>query len=281
MLNRRTAVLTSVAALLPLPKALGASDQIAPTSASVSSNLTVTEQMMYSTVRIADDSTHPTRWGTGFLFGLFHTPDTTVFVIVTNKHVIEGLTKCSFAVASRKSNGSPDLDNHILVEISDIQMASLAHPTADLVIIFVGRLFDELINNGKIPFVVTLSPELIPTTDELKSLMPVEQILTVGYPGVVWDDVHNLPVFHRGYTATAPYIDFKGRKEFLIDIATWPGASGSPVMLFNDSGWITRNGGTVLGGPRIKLLGIVYGVAAQDVSGAVAIQAGPYSDHSA
>src|SRR5262249_27695983 len=125
------------------------------------------------------------------------------------------------------------------------------------------------------PFVVALDPTLIPTEAELQELTPVEQVLTVGYPGGHWDDVHNLPIFHRGYTSTPPYIDFRGNKEFLIDIATWPGASGSPVLLFNEGAWVSRNNDTILGGMRSKLLGVVYGVWSQDVSGTVLIQNAP------
>jgi hypothetical protein len=83
--------------------------------------------------------------------------------------------------------------------------------------------------------------------------------------------------FHRGYTASAPYIDFKGQKEFLIDFTTWPGASGSPVLLYNEGTWLNRKGGVTLGSIRAKLLGVVYGVAQQDVEGNVIIQAGPTS----
>jgi hypothetical protein len=127
------------------------------------------------------------------------------------------------------------------------------------------------------PFIVTLDKSLIPTDQEFEDLTPLEQVLTVGFPGQVWDDVHNLPIFHRGYTATAAYIDFKGKKEFLIDFSTWPGASGSPVLLYNDTGWIDRRGNTAFGGIRIKLIGVVYGIATQDISGNVFIQNGPTS----
>ena len=52
----------------------------------------------------------------------------------------------------------------------------------------------------------------------------------------------------------APYIDFKGNAESLIDFSTWPGASGSMVLLYKDQGWIDRRGNTMMGGMRVKLV---------------------------
>jgi hypothetical protein len=165
--------------------------------------------------------------------------------------------------------------NHIPINITEFQHAWIQHPTVDLAIISIGAILTSLRKQGRDPFLITLDPSLIPTDAELRKLLPVEQILTVGFPGRLWDDIHNLPVFHRGYTATAPYIDFKGNKEFLIDFATWPGASGSPVMLFNEGAWVERSGPSIIGGTRVRLLGIVYGVAQEDVMGDVSIQDAP------
>jgi hypothetical protein len=165
------------------------------------------------------------------------------------------------------------MDNHIPVEISPFQNAYIVHPDADLAIIPVAEILNDI--NKKIvrPFLIELDQKLIPAQSELKDLTPLEQILTVGFPGQIWDDVHNLPVFHVGYTSTAPYIDFRGRKEFLIGITTWPGSSGSPVLLYSEGSYPIRN--SLVIGSRVKLLGIVYGVAVQDVTGDIVIQSGP------
>lgn len=87
--------------------------------------------------------------------------------------------------------------------------------------------------------------------------------------------MHQLPLFHRGYTATPPQIDFQGRKEFLVDFSTWPGASGSPVLLYEEGITVNRQGGVNLGGSRTMLLGIVYGVGVEGVNGKVIIQSAP------
>src|SRR5205807_1432897 len=134
-------------------------------------------------------------------------------IIVTNRHVVQGWNKCSFNLISRAADGSPDLDNHIPIEISPFENAYIPHPNVDLAIIPLAPILSDLAKKNPLPFFIGLDPSLIPTEEELKELTPLEQILTVGFPGRIWDEVHNLPVFHMGYTATPSYVDFKGNKE--------------------------------------------------------------------
>jgi hypothetical protein len=276
MATRREAVLAAVAAAtMPFAMQSAASAQGAAATTQATTSLTPSEQLMYAVVRVVDNLQNPRRWGTGFLFNLFQTAESSTPVVITNWHVVDGLTGCGFQFAARSADGTPDLANHLPIEIPNLSNGAIRHPSVDLVAIPVAAAIRDLIAKGHPPFYFGLAPVLIPTDDILQSLDPVEQILTVGFPGSLWDDVHSLPLLHRGYTATAPYIDFKGKKEFLIDIATWPGSSGSPVLLFNDNGWSTRNHSTIVGGTRLGLLGVVYGVGVQDISGNVAIQAGP------
>jgi hypothetical protein len=229
---------------------------------------------MYTTVRLSNQSSGLNSWGTGFFFDFFKTNRGSVPAIVTNRHVAGAWDKCSVTLPAKTSNGLPNIQDHIDVEISDLNNKIIFHPTADLMIIAISETINTLTKTGRNPFTVRMEQSLIPTDDELKRLLPIEQIVTVGYPGQLWDNVHNLPLFHRGYTSTPSYIDFQGLKEFLIDVATWFGSRGSPVLLFNENGWADRNSNIVIGS-SVKLLGIVYGVAVQDVTGGVRIQAAP------
>jgi hypothetical protein len=60
----------------------------------------------------------------------------------------------------------------------------------------------------------------------------LEEILFVGYPSGVWDQVNLMPILRRGTTATPIALDFEGKPEFLVDAAVYPGSSGSPVFVF-------------------------------------------------
>jgi hypothetical protein len=41
-----------------------------------------------------------------------------------------------------------------------------------------------------------------------------------------------MPILRRGVTATHPKINYLGRSEFLVDVAVYPGSSGSPIFLY-------------------------------------------------
>ena len=81
----------------------------------------------------------------------------------------------------------------------------------------------------------------------------------MGYPNGISDTVHNIPVIRRGITATPAYLNFRGKDEFLIDAAIYPGSSGSPVLLYDQGAWANRSGATIVG-TRFALLGVVFGV---------------------
>lgn len=57
----------------------------------------------------------------------------------------------------------------------------------------------------------------------------------------------------------------------LINAACFPGSSGSPVFLFNEGSYIDKKGNTVLGGTRIKLLGILYAGPQHTVTGEIQV----------
>jgi hypothetical protein len=276
--NRRDFLITAAGiSTLGITSCLKAAPpSLATSGAMPTPKLALTELLMYSTVRLSNQNGQELVWGTGFFFELFHTASTSVPVIVTDRHVVEELGgACSFSFVSALPNRGPDYYHQIPIQIPNFPTRWIPHPHVDLAIIPIGPILAQLEQSGHPVYWVYLEPSQIPTDDELNQLTPVEQILTVGYPGQLWDQAHNLPVFHRGYTATAPYINFNRREEFLIDIATWPGASGSPVMLYEENGWTDRNGNTFLGRGRMSLLGVVYAVAEQDVQGNLILQNGP------
>lgn len=110
---------------------------------------------------------------------------------------------------------------------------------------------------------------LVPTQEEWLELTAIEDIVMVGYPIGLWDDVNNRPIVRKGITASHPAVAFKGKREFLIDAACFPGSSGSPVFLLNIGSYATRNATCI--GHRIKLLGVLYGGPQHTVTGEIKI----------
>ena len=92
----------------------------------------------------------------------------------------------------------------------------------------------------------------------MKSLGGIEDITMIGYPNGIWDVRNNMPIVRRGITATNPKHDYNGLPLFVIDCACFPGSSGSPVLIFNQGGYMDAQGNMNLGGSRVLLLGVLF-----------------------
>jgi hypothetical protein len=53
----------------------------------------------------------------------------------------------------------------------------------------------------------------------------------VGYPIGLWDKINNFPIVRDGITASHPALDFNGQSIGVIDMACFPGSSGSPILI--------------------------------------------------
>ena len=78
----------------------------------------------------------------------------------------------------------------------------------------------------------------------------------VGYPIGLWDDVNNFPVLRRGITASHPSVDFQGKSIGLAAIASFPGSSGSPILVVNEGSFTSQSGICI--GSRLIFLGVLY-----------------------
>src|SRR5690606_28078780 len=81
----------------------------------------------------------------------------------------------------------------------------------------------------------------------------------IGCPNGLSDETNNLPISRRGITATSLTKDYNGKPEFMVDMACFPGSSGSPIFLYDKNGyWDRKKNSYNLGAPRLKLVGILY-----------------------
>ena len=239
----------------------------------MAANLSPSEQLTYSTVRIEcelQDGGLST--GTGFFFRFAEQQAGHVPAIVTNKHVIEGAKRAKIHFSLAGVNGLPLTASHTAIIIDDFQSAWLPHPDSsiDLCIMPIAPLLNQATQEGNRVFFITLEKSLIPLPEELAGLTALEDIIMIGYPNGIWDSVNNMPIIRKGITATHPNLDYNGKKEFMIDAACFPGSSGSPVFLFNLGTYATKSGPTVVGS-RIKLLGVLYGGPQYTATGEIEI----------
>jgi V8-like Glu-specific endopeptidase len=212
-------------------------------------NLSLTEQIAFSTIQIQVVEKEGSGSGTGFFFQFIMEDKRNIPIIVTNKHVIKSALKGAFILSSANKDGSPNLTKHIPVFLENFESRWILHPDSniDIAIMPIAPLINEAYSKGFIPFFRTIDSTIIPTEEQLNQLTAVEDILMVGYPIGISDRVNNYPIFRKGITATHPANKYEGRDEFLIDAACFPGSSGSPVFLLNSGNYVTKTGTTVIG----------------------------------
>lgn len=198
--------------------------------------------------------------GTGFFFDFEFDKTTKSFipVIVTNKHVVKGAQKIKLFLKEKSSSGGPDYNKPYELELNNPASYIVNHPdtSIDLCVIPIAFLDDSLKKLNRTMYYDIFGQAAIPSLEINDKMLAIEEIYMVGYPNGLWDKNHNLPIARRGITATPPTIDYNSRKEFVVDIAAFPGSSGSPVFLYNPGFFQTKKG-TEMGG-RIYLLGILY-----------------------
>lgn len=244
-------------------------------------SLGIMERLTHSTVRIETDlhgggiST-----GTGFYMNFLQKEDTCIPVIVTNKHVVANANVGRFHVTVAKDDGLPDTGKHQQFQFGQFEQQCIKHPdpNIDLAAFLIGPLLNQLQQSGQKLFYIPLQTDLIPKDEERESYSSMEDIVMIGYPNGIWDAKNNLPVIRKGITATHPNISWNGKSEFLTDIASFPGSSGSPVFLANIGGYMDNKGNTYMGASRIRLLGIHYAGAMHTASGQIQIVTAPTSN---
>lgn len=85
----------------------------------------------------------------------------------------------------------------------------------------------------------------------------MEDVIMVGYPIGLSDISHNLPLLRRGITSTHPGIDFDGKSCGVVDMAIFPGSSGSPIMIVNEGSFHDNKGESLVLSNRKIFLGVL------------------------
>ena len=238
-------------------------------------NLSTMEKLCFSTVRIeTNNSAGNSCSGTGFFFNL--TIDGKIVpLIVTNKHVVRGMSKGRFILTERGKDNIPMYKQHFPISIDDgFEKYWIMHP--DPLIDICAMPINPIIEMAhkqfnKSFFFIPFDNSLIPSKEQLGEIDIAEDIIMIGYPNGLWDSINNMPIVRRGIMATNITLDHNGKREFVIDAACFPGSSGSPVILFNKGGYTDKQGNLNWGSGRIMLLGILYAGPQLTVTGDIKV----------
>ncbi len=232
------------------------------------------EQLIHCTARMeAYKAGVLISFGSSFMFQ-FMIDGVSYPCLITNKHVVKGADRVDFAVTLSDDISGPVLGKHRRISVSPIAIRLVAHPDpdVDLVAILIAPDLQKFKDDeGVEPYLVSLTEEHLISDSFLSSVSPVEEVLMIGYPNGLWDDLNNLPIVRRGITATNLGVKHQGKPEFLIDAACFPGSSGSPVFIANLGGYTDRKGNTILGTSRVALIGILYGGPQHNVDGDIVV----------
>lgn len=225
----------------------------------------ITEKLMLSTVLIKTEEGS----GTGFFYHFHYENNMYVPVIITNKHVVNYKTreKVLFAVHLKEKDTENVVSGTIDVGL-DVEW--FQHSNKDLCFCFANVLIDNLKKEGKNIFYVPIDDSLIYNEEKLMELSAVEDILMVGYPIGLSDTINHYPIFRRGITASHPAIDFNEQGIGLIDMACFPGSSGSPIFIVNEGSYNDKNGNVYIAN-RVVFLGVLFSGPVYNAQGKIDI----------
>lgn len=234
-------------------------------------DMTLSEKATYSTVLIKceyfDGSFGS---GTGFVFDfcIDSKGEQCVPTIITNNHIMNNCKKCTFEFCKSDDNNNPIDKEVIPLVCNNPTCIKHSDPNIDLCCIPIASISEELQKNNIKIFHIPLDVSIIPSQTQLEELSAMEEIVMIGYPIGLSDTYNHKPILRRGTTATHMKNDYQGKKEFLIDMACFPGSSGSPIFIINQGSYTVGN--TVRIASRIYLCGILYGGPQYQASGAIA-----------
>ncbi|CAO4139581.1 S1 family peptidase [Methylorubrum aminovorans] len=224
-------------------------------------SLSPAEQLLYSTTRITTyKNGSRLSFGTGFFYSIELGDGRSTTVLISNRHVFANSDRLDLSLPSYERTRVPSKE--IYNWQMDFEGDPIGHPNpeVDLAAFPINPLHWNLSTKQEAPpFFVSLNKDTIPSEKQWNEFDAIEDVTMIGCPNGLFDEVNNLPIFRRGITATHLSKHYQGRNEFMVDIACFPGSSGSPVFLYSTGATYDRQAnGYSLGNIRILLLGILY-----------------------
>ena len=221
---------------------------------------------LYITVRIechyADGAVGS---GTAFFFRDGDPAGEEISYLVTNNHVVQDSVqlRVQFHIGRGHEPWDFMVDEERWVTIDDPADLWISHPdpAVDLCAVPVQVLKNKYSVLADV-FFTPISASSIPKAEEEKSYHALMSIAMIGYPIGLWDERNNLPILRRGTTASHAGIDFNGKPEVVVDMACFPGSSGSPVVFYDLQYFASA----------VRFLGVLYAGPTYTLDGNVSLR---------
>lgn len=175
--------------------------------------------------------------------------------IVTNKHVVEGIDEVIFHFnATREGQKKYETDK---LRMSLNTQTIIPHPEAniDLCVILTDSLFQTMRLKKQKIHLYPVRKNIRRDENKYKEMETIQNLIMIGYPRGIWDSVNNLPIIRSGINATPLYEDYQGTPCFAVDIASYPGSSGSPVFIYDKGFYLENN--QIIPGNRLIFIGVI------------------------
>lgn len=198
--------------------------------------------------------------GTGFFYSSGSGPRN-IPLIVSNKHVLcnKAWLEFDFGLATNDQERIFGPPTTIRIDAGSLPIFEHPDRNVDLAAIPLGPFFQQLKEDGKTPHTLLMTSKNFASDELISTMQAATSVLMVGFPNGVMDEANNLPVVRKGVLATPYAANYGGQSNFVVDIASFGGSSGSPVFAMFEHVMQGPDGElSLMTQPQISLIGVLH-----------------------
>lgn len=242
-------------------------------------NTTIDQLLFATTILITKKSNGRTASSTAFFY-FYHLSDNKACIfLVTNKHAVKEAIQYSWRM--HRANGEGDeaspAFNNVTIDYEGSDTNWYHHPNnlVDLCILPISIHIRKATAEHGALFYKCFDKSILPSEEDHNRMTAAQDVVMVGYPIGQYDNKNNLPIIRRGITASHAAVNYNGKNEGVVDIACFPGSSGSPIIAVPKTNMFSTDGSIKIsyaGLERHVFLGVLYGGPVYNSNGRIEIK---------
>jgi hypothetical protein len=109
--------------------------------------------------------------------------------------VTEDCLSGEITIAECDEYNKPKIGRGITIQLDNFVSRWSLHPNRDIDLAFLPfkLIVEKCFALNRRPFFTSIESSTIPDDNELKKLTTIEDVLMIGYPNRLWDEVNNIP----------------------------------------------------------------------------------------